>query len=406
VIEQKTYFHFIPFVILYFFFNNVFLPQGLLYTTLLSPVFLYYLYKNDKIKNMLKWTLVLLIPIPFHIITGFDIKSYLISSSLVFSAWIFLFTSMEAVKKTNNNLDKIFLKVLLLNSVLVLIALIFLPLTPLQSLLWDSIPISHGIESFPRLKLLAYEPSHYALLLSPVFIYYLIKVILGQTKHPLIILIGVGIPIILSLSFGVAGAIIIALLIGLLVFIKKIPSQTKKLFFSSLILIAITIILVGVLWPDNPVFIRLENIISGTDTSAKGRLFDSFNFAYNLLIQHDIWFGIGPGQIKILAHDLIINFYNYMGEFAETVRIPNSMGEMLAIYGLYGFLLKIFFEIYFFIRFKVYNNIYSLSLFAFIFIYQFTGSFLINIAEIGIWVLVFHAKFEQFDSERVNVHVE
>jgi hypothetical protein len=65
------------------------------------------------------------------------------------------------------------------------------------------------------------------------------------------------------------------------------------------------------------------------------------------------------------------------------------MGEMLATYGLYGFLLKLFFEIFFFIRLKVYNNLFSLCLFIFIFIYQFTGSFVMNAAELGIWALVF-----------------
>jgi hypothetical protein len=175
----------------------------------------------------------------------------------------------------------------------------------------------------------------------------------------------------------------------MLIYFKKIPASSKQaLLYSSILGIGILLI-ISLLWPDNPVWIRIQNIFSGTDTSAKGRMMDSFMFARDLSGMHNFWFGVGPGQVKILAHDLIINHYQYSGEYAEVVRIPNSMGEMLATYGLYGFLLKLFFEIFFFIRLKVYNNLFSLCLFIFIFIYQFTGSFVMNAAELGIWALVF-----------------
>jgi hypothetical protein len=75
------------------------------------------------------------------------------------------------------------------------------------------------------------------------------------------------------------------------------------------------------------------------------------------------------------------------------------MGEMLATYGIYGFILKIFFEVFFFIRLKIYSNLYSLGLFIFIFIYQFTGSFLVNAAEIGIWAIVFAGRFPVFQGD-------
>ena len=117
---------------------------------------------------------------------------------------------------------------------------------------------------------------------------------------------------------------------------------------------------------------------------------------------NNVFFGVGPGQIKILAHEMIIDYYKYSGDYAEIVRIPNSMGEMLAIYGIYGFVLKISLEIFFFIRLKVYNNYYNLLLFLFIFVYQFTGSFLVNVAEIGIWVLVFNTHFERFDMNNIK----
>jgi hypothetical protein len=271
--------------------------------------------------------------------------------------------------------------------------------------MWDTIPMTHGLESIPRLKLLAYEPSHYGLLLAPVFLFFMMKILTGKSGHPLILAAGTLIPLLLSFSFGIIGAMILAMLIGPMVFLRTIPANSRRILaYGVFFMVTITLCL-WIFWPDNPIFIRTGNIIAGSDSSSKGRLVYSFMFAKDLILQHNVWTGVGPGQIKILAHDLIINFYKYTGERAELVRIPNSMGEMLAIYGIYGFILKIFLEIYFFIRLKIFKNLYSLSLFIFIFIYQFTGSFLVNAAEIGLWAIVFASRFSEFDQERLKKEV-
>ncbi len=223
---------------------------------------------------------------------------------------------------------------------------------------------------------------------------------MGKSKHPLIYISLAMLPMILSLSFGVLGALLMALLMGMVLFHKKLPKVSA--LYASIAVMSMLLLLGFALWlwPDNPISIRLENIFSGKDTSANGRLFDSFMFANDMISTQSAWLGVGPGQVKILAHDMIIDHYKYTGELAEVVRIPNSMGEMLAIYGWYGFILKIALEIFFFIRLKIYQNIYSFSLFVFIFIYQFTGSFLMNIAEIGIWAIVFQGRFQSFSNSK------
>jgi hypothetical protein len=45
----------------------------------------------------------------------------------------------------------------------------------------------------------------------------------------------------------------------------------------------------------------------------------------------------------------------------------------------------------------VWTNYYRLLLFLFVFIYQFTGSFITNVAEYVIWILAFTNTFHQFD---------
>ena len=402
MIKRETYYIFFPFVVLYFFLNNFLLPQGLLYTSILSPVFLYWLYKKHRFSRLLKWGVLLLIPIPFHLLTGIDMKSYIISTLMVFAVWIFLFTGLKAVEEMNESLEEMFPRIMIINAVMIFIALLLLPFKGLSEFMWDYTPISPGVQEFPRLMLLAYEPSHYALLLSPVFIYFILKILSGKSTHPLVSSLGIAIPLILSLSFGVIGAIFLAVIAAGLIYYKKLPASSGSFLFNLLILFVIVLVVISFIWPSNPVFERIENIFAGDDTSAKGRLTHSFMFAFDLVNKYNVWMGVGPGQVKILAHDFIVDFYNYYGVDAKTVRIPNAMGEILAVYGFYGFLLKLFFEIYYFVRMKIYNNLFSLSLFIFVFIYQFTGSFLTNVAEIGIWALVFGSRISTFEYDRLK----
>jgi hypothetical protein len=378
------------------------LPQGLLYTSLLLPVFLYWLYKRGRIIPMLKWGLLLLIPVPFHLFSGVELSSYGISTLLVFAQWVFLFTAIEAVRSTRDSLGDSFSVILKINALLVLLALIILPFPALRPLMWDTLPMTRNLDAIPRLQLLAYEPSHYGLLLTPVFLFFIIKIITGKTAHPLLLAGAVGIPLLLTFSFGVTGAIALAVFIATAIIFRYLPASGKRLVLYSLFIFLAFMAAFWIFWPENPVFIRTENIFTGADSSTKGRLVHSFMFAKDLILQHNVLMGVGPGQIKILAHELIINFYQYSGEYAEIVRIPNSMGEMLATYGIYGFLLKIFFEIFFFVRLKIYRNLYSFTLFIFIFIYQFTGSFLVNAAEMGIWAIVFNSRIDIFMNERLK----
>jgi len=62
--------------------------------------------------------------------------------------------------------------------------------------------------------------------------------------------------------------------------------------------------------------------------------------------------------------------------------------------------LRLIIEIALFFHTKVWRNYYRLLLFFFVFIYQFTGSFITNVAEYVIWILAFTNIFHQFDVKR------
>jgi hypothetical protein len=141
--------------------------------------------------------------------------------------------------------------------------------------------------------------------------------------------------------------------------------------------------------PDNAVFRRLGNILSGRDSSFKGRTFDSFLLSFDVVRKKSLWWGTGFGQFKVLGLDRFREYYNTNLYTIRDVVIPNSIGDLLGTLGLAGVATKLFLEIWFFFKTAVFRNDYRLALFLFIFIYQFTGSFVTNIAEYVIWILAF-----------------
>jgi len=122
---------------------------------------------------------------------------------------------------------------------------------------------------------------------------------------------------------------------------------------------------------------------------------DAFILANKLLEKKNEFWGIGIGQIKIIGEATIRNYYLYYTDFR--VAIPNAVAETMAIFGWVGVSLRFLIEISLFFYTRVWTNYYRLLLFLFIFIYQFTGSFVTNVAEYVIWILAFTRTFQQFD---------
>jgi hypothetical protein len=169
---------------------------------------------------------------------------------------------------------------------------------------------------------------------------------------------------------------------------------------SLLVLLAVLFIVLQ-FFPDNVIFLRIENIFKGRDSSFSGRTFDSIYLGWKVAAKKSIFFGAGAGQIKHLALGLFNQFYNNDFDISK-VTIPNSIGDLMAQFGLLGVFLKLGLEVYFFFKTKVFSNYYRLGLFLFVFIYQFTGSFITNIAEYVVWILAFTVGlFPEFDKKNI-----
>ena len=142
----------------------------------------------------------------------------------------------------------------------------------------------------------------------------------------------------------------------------------------------------------------MKNIFSGRDSSFKGRSSDSFQLALLVAREKSIYFGVGLGQLKLLGAGIWNTFYGTVFN-TNDIAIPNAVAETFALFGITGLLIRFSLEWWLFIRTKTYTNYYRLGLFIYIFIYQFTGSYLYNIAEYVIWALAYSQVFKEFDKK-------
>lgn len=385
---------------LYFFFNNAGLAGGLLYTNLLTPFFYFWLLLKKKQPFLWPFFMVVL---PFdliHVYLGIEWKTFMVSNFLFLSTYIFV-CCFHYYLHHQPNIGLIFKRVLVANFVFTLVAC-GLYFTPYKETLWYMNKFTESVRDFHRLALLTFEASYYALLFAPIALYYLLKIFLGLNQktywQTLLLVIT---PLGLSLSFGVIGSLMVAIIGLYILHFEKI--FYKKHFFNwlvlSIVLLLFVTICLAVFLPNNVLFVRLYNVYYGIDTSTKGRTTDSFGIAWMVAQERSIWFGSGLGQIKILALDVVKRHYNYWGDL-NLVRIPNSVAETLAIFGIFGLAIRFGIIFYLFFKTRVLSNYYRTAIFIFIFIYQFTGSYITSAVEYVLWVIAFSAVFKQFDVKK------
>jgi len=197
-------------------------------------------------------------------------------------------------------------------------------------------------------------------------------------------------------------AIALALFLTWMVYFRRLTRKRRiaNAVITGGVSLASVLFFLVLFFRNNPVFTRIGNIFSGRDTSGRGRTVEAFLLAGKILRQGNEYWGIGLGQIKILGDGIIRDFYLYNKDIVVT--IPNAAAETLAIFGWTGLILRMVVECFFFFYTRVWSNYYRLTLFFFVFIYQFTGSFITNAAEYVIWILAFTNVFPRFDVRSEN----
>lgn len=384
----------------YFFINSVGLPFGLLYTILLTPVFYAYLVLN---KQKFIATRMIVMALPFiiaHQWNGVDQFTYWRSVILFFTVYIFGFSFYNYLKN-RNDLAVIYRRIAAANFLLTLVAFVFL-LTSYRFVFWGTWSMDFGglhIADWPRLKMFTYEPSYYSTLMLPIAAYVVIQFMLKQMRGNVALRLGIIIvPLLASFSLGVIGGLSVSVFILFLINIGRFLTSKKLLIsFGAVVAgVVLTTITLIILYPDNPLFVRLGAVFSGADGSANGRTFEALLLGYRIAELKSLWWGVGFGQLKLLGDPIIKAFYHYPPDYGQ-VSIPSAVGETLALFGVLGLVVRFGIQFYLFFSTRVLSNYYRSLLFVYIFIYQFTGSFTTNIAEYVIWILAFSRVFPEFD---------
>lgn len=386
--------------LIYFFLNIVGLPFGLTYMALLAPFFYVWILLRRKTEILLPF-LVFLIPfvIAHYGFVGVSVKEYMITVLNMTAIYVFA-QAVYTWLKLDNDKERIFRIILFVNIFLCVVALLFYFL-PQRDIFWIQQNLTKSITNFWRLKMFTYEASYYALVFTPVFLFFLVQYILclnSISSGRLLLMLFI--PFVLSFSTGVISCLLGA---GFLTFVFHFRSLVRKrrivnAYITGGVVLFVSIAMLFFFFRDNVLFIRLQNIIDGKDTSAMGRTTNAFELAKRILDDGNALWGIGPGQLKLRGDDIIKSYYLYVDP--APVAIPNAAAETLALFGWIGFSLRIGIEFLFFFITKPWKNYYRLILFFFIFLYQFTGSYITNPAEYVLWVFAFTPAFPAFNVVR------
>ena len=391
-----------PFAFIYFFINSLALPFGLTYTALLAPLFYVWILLIRKKEILLPFIAILLPFIVIHItVVEVDVQTYAISLLNLLLVYIFC-QAVYTFLHVCSDIEKIFRRILVINFILCLIAIPFY-FTPYFPVFWDEQILTGGVGKLRRLRMFTYEPSYYALLFTPLFFFFVLQYFFRQNKISNgLLLMMLFLPYLLSFSIGVIGAVLTASFLTWIIHFKRLTAKRRvaNAVITGGFAIASIIFVLVFFFRHNPIFTRIGNIFSGEDSSGKGRTVDAFLLAYKIINEKNEYWGIGLGQIKLVGDTIIRNYYLYNMDIIVT--IPNAAAETLAIFGWVGFLIRISIELILFFYTRVWTNYYRLALFFFMFIYQFTGSFVTNVAEYVIWILAFTNIFHQFDVKKEN----
>jgi len=334
-------------------------------------------YRNKTpLKAAVMLFLITLVFVPFQIDTVSDFDSYLLSYAGILFVF---FTSVSAAYYVAESKE---VEILIKTSAVcvglafsVASVVFFVSGNPDMLGGWYEHHYTYGVTTL-RYGGFMYEASHFGLIVAPLIFYFFSDV--GFFRKNLIYVAILLVTLLATLSIGFFVTFFITLVI-----VSVASSKGPFGLLKSLSLVFVLLVSALLLYSFNEVFsLRVDNILAGDDSSTAGRTFDAFNLAYIIAEKNSVFFGVGPGQIKFLGHDLIIDHYRYDPFLHTVVRIPSSLAELLAYYGFAGVFLKLVALVFLYFKFRVFDNRYANSVFVFFFIYQFYGGFMVSAIEI------------------------
>lgn len=380
----------IPFALLYFFFNSAGLPDGLVYTAILSPIFFLWLYSEGK-----RWVTAQFIAIlfPFVIMQlchGIDSFIYYAKSILLlWTVYVTVYAFCWALLRFKN-IEKLFDELIIVNCTAAMIALVLL-FTPARSILWNSDfnVLGQSGNWAPRLKLWTTEPSAYGELMSPLLIFGIIRMFVRPGSWTFILAILITVPVLLSQSFGTISICTAALGVALFFRFRHVVSQKQSVIILCLgLLSCFALFLVP-----NPISYRLLQVSAGQDSSAQVRTMGAYIEAYTIAASKSLLWGVGPGQAKLFEVNSVIKSIGF-----QSIVIPNATADTFASVGLVGIFAKLTIEIYLFFSTQVFKSTFRLAMFIMSFLFQFAGGNLTDVQGYLMWCFAFFPIFPDLDT--------
>ena len=370
-------------------FNTIFFPHGLSLMLLLGLFLWPFSLINSKILQGISLYLVALFFLEEQIYEPNRI--YFLRSSLLFLAFSTLFVQADSALRPSGRLA-IFMHWVSAAQVILILGYCLLWFTPWKNLVWWTFFLSPSVGDFTRLKGLGYEPSYFALMLAPFFLYQLSLFIRQKAeKINLFFLFVMGLGLVFSFSMGVLASVFLSGCVSLFYFRKSDVLALKLPVKLPVIIAAFSVLLLAafLLFPDAALFLRLKDIVTGRDLSANNRLLESFMLAGDILGNDRFLFGLGPGQLKQEGFFFIKAFYNYQWNDSWAPSMPNSVSDWLCNFGLLGLAGKFLLILMLFFKRNTGKDFFRFLCFAFIFIYQFTGGYLFCLPELMLWIFAF-----------------
>lgn len=375
---RLTLHHLFPAAAFYFFFNAAGLPNGLFFTTLLSPLLYVWLYCKGQRWLTLKFLLAFSPFLVAHLLHGIDSPVYYARSLILLWTVFIAVTAMCLALSKTATADRLFDQLVVANFIATGIACLIY-LTPMRGLLWqrDTLTFS-GTSAILRLNLFNVEPSAYAFLMLPLLVFASFRLVHKTSPRNCLYSLMIVIPLLLSQSFGGISIGITAVGLSLLVTNPRLFKRTSSLvaiFFCLFFIVALMV-------TRNPISERVLQVASGGDASTRARTLFSFIAAYAVASTKSLVWGAGLGQVKL------VDFSQLHIGFASSV-IPNSIAGIFAELGLVGAIAKLVVEGWLFIKTRVYKDGFRMACFIVGFIFQFTGGFLMDVQEYVLWFLAF-----------------
>src|SRR4029079_10531257 len=147
------------------------------------------------------------------------------------------------------------------------------------------------------------------------------------------------IPLMMSYSLGAISALVVAIAVVHVWHLRSVIRRHYMVVGAPLA----AAVAAFVLSSSNTFATRIENFVSGKDSSGTVRTVLSYALAYYIALQRSLWWGVGFGQIKILGADLTEQFFG-----GGNGRLPCAIAETMAQFGFVGLAVRLGLEVFFF----------------------------------------------------------